>query len=297
MANRLKMKQSSVAGKVPATTDLLLGELAVNTTDGKLYLKKNVSGTETIVDVTAGGLLPATASNLGGVKGLTNLTIDGVGNLSMLAANIAGALGYAPQPTGIMQQFAGATAPIGWLLCDGAAVSRTSYASLFAVVGTTYGAGDGSTTFNVPNMKDRVPVGAGTSHTLGATGGAAAQTPAGSVSVANTSLTTAQLPAHNHGISDPGHSHTVYDPQHNHGLLQGPYDGGGNWTPPGSNTAFGTNATTNYSPTGIGINVSGTGISTTNTGSGTGHNHTATFTGSALSVEQPYTVVNFIIKA
>jgi len=94
MANRLKMKQSSVAGKVPATTDLLLGELAVNTTDGKLYLKKNVSGTETIVDVTAGGLLPASATNLGGVKGLTNLTIDAAGNLSLSGANVNAALGY-----------------------------------------------------------------------------------------------------------------------------------------------------------------------------------------------------------
>ena len=92
MANRLKMKQSSVAGKVPATTDLLLGELAVNTTDGKLYLKKNVNGTETIVDVTAGGLLPATATGLGGVKGLTNLTIDASGNLSLTGNNVASAL-------------------------------------------------------------------------------------------------------------------------------------------------------------------------------------------------------------
>lgn len=55
MANTVKMKQSSVAGKAPTTTDLSLGELAVNTTDGKLYLKKNVSGTESIVEVGAGG--------------------------------------------------------------------------------------------------------------------------------------------------------------------------------------------------------------------------------------------------
>ena len=55
MANTLKHKQSSVAGKAPTTTDLALGELAINTTDGKVYLKKNVSGTESIVEVTAGG--------------------------------------------------------------------------------------------------------------------------------------------------------------------------------------------------------------------------------------------------
>ena len=52
-----------------------------------------------------------------------------------------------------------ASAPTGYLLCDGTAVSRTTYAGLYAVIGTTYGIGDGTTTFNLPNMKGRVPVG------------------------------------------------------------------------------------------------------------------------------------------
>jgi hypothetical protein len=55
MTNTIRVKQSAVAGKVPTTAQLQLGELAVNTTDGKLYLKKNVSGTESIVEVGAGG--------------------------------------------------------------------------------------------------------------------------------------------------------------------------------------------------------------------------------------------------
>ena len=55
-------------------------------------------------------------------------------------------------PTGCVQAFAGNTTPQGWLLCDGSAVSRTDYAALYAVIGTTYGAGDGSTTFNLPNL-------------------------------------------------------------------------------------------------------------------------------------------------
>lgn len=54
-------------------------------------------------------------------------------------------------PVGTITGYAGATAPSGWLLCDGSAVSRTTYAELFGVVGTTYGSGDGSTTFNVPD--------------------------------------------------------------------------------------------------------------------------------------------------
>ena len=77
--------------------------------------------------------------------------------------------------TGSIQMYAGSTAPSGWLICDGSAVSRDDYANLFSVIGTTYGAGDGSTTFNIPNLKGRVPVGLDSSDTsfdtLGETGG------------------------------------------------------------------------------------------------------------------------------
>lgn len=79
-------------------------------------------------------------------------------------------------PTGSLLMFAGAAAPSGWLLCDGAAVSRTTYAALFAAISTTYGVGNGSTTFNVPDLCGRSPLGAGTgagltARTLGAIGG------------------------------------------------------------------------------------------------------------------------------
>lgn len=62
---------------------------------------------------------------------------------------------------GQVTAFAGSTAPEGWLMCNGNAVSRTTYAKLFAVIGTTYGTGDGSTTFNLPNLKGRFPLGVG----------------------------------------------------------------------------------------------------------------------------------------
>lgn len=65
-------------------------------------------------------------------------------------------------PSGAVTEFAGATAPAGWLLCDGAAVSRTTYAALFNAISTTYGVGDGSTTFNLPDLRGRVAVGKGT---------------------------------------------------------------------------------------------------------------------------------------
>ena len=78
-------------------------------------------------------------------------------------------------PVGSISLFAGTTAPNGWLICDGSAVSRTTYANLFSVIGTTYGTGDGSTTFNIPNLKGKVPVGLDSSDTsfdtIGETGG------------------------------------------------------------------------------------------------------------------------------
>jgi len=96
--------------------------------------------------------------------------------------------------TGSISMFAGGSAPDDYLLCDGAAVSRTTYADLFAVIGTTYGAGDGSTTFNVPNLKSRFPVGAGqgsglSNYALAATGGEEAH-----------QLTVAEMPAHTHYV-------------------------------------------------------------------------------------------------
>jgi microcystin-dependent protein len=77
-------------------------------------------------------------------------------------------------PTGMITAFGGASAPTGWLLCDGSAISRTTYASLFAVLSTNYGSGDGSTTFNVPNLQGRFAAGKDGSAefaTLGQSGG------------------------------------------------------------------------------------------------------------------------------
>lgn len=107
-------------------------------------------------------------------------------------------------PAGSLTAYAGSSAPTGWLLCDGAAVSRTTYADLFAAIGTTFGTGDGSTTFNLPDLRGRAPIGAGTgdasdatAHTLGSKSGTETVT-----------LNTTQIPAHAHSITDPGHKHT-----------------------------------------------------------------------------------------
>lgn len=114
-----------------------------------------------------------------------------------------GSTAYGPRgvPVGAVSDFAGATAPPGWLLCYGQAVSRTTYVALFSVLSTTYGVGDGTTTFNLPDLRGRVIAGkddmGGSSanrltspingDNLGAAGGSESHT-----------LTTAEMPAHTH---------------------------------------------------------------------------------------------------
>jgi len=94
-------------------------------------------------------------------------------------------------PTGSLIMWTTGTAPTGWLLCAGTAVSRSTYAALFAVIGTTFGVGDGSTTFNLPNYTNRMPYGT----TVGSTGGSA-----NAVVVSHTHTAT---------VTDPGHLHTI----------------------------------------------------------------------------------------
>lgn len=199
---------------------------------------------------------------------------------------------------GVVLPYAGTAAPDGWMLCHGQAVSRTTYAHLFTVIGTTYGAGDGSTTFNLPDLRGRVAAGkdnmGGTAAsrltaagagldgaTLGAAGGAQTHT-----------LTTAQLAAHNHGVTDPGHSHGVNDPGHSHSQQSwnlssfdatgGPHQVGAD--APGSGGLGGINYTS-FLATGVTVIGNATGISTQNNGSGSAHNNT-----------QPTIVLNHIIK-
>ena len=110
---------------------------------------------------------------------------------------------------GAIKPWGKATAPVGYLLCDGTAVSRTTYAELYVVLGDTYGAGNGSTTFNVPQLQGKTPQGYdGNTYNLAATGGAntvtvavtntQAVTVTGSIS--NTALTTAQIASHSHDV-------------------------------------------------------------------------------------------------
>jgi microcystin-dependent protein len=183
--------------------------------------------------------------------------------------------GVSAIPAGSVIAYGGATAPNGWLLCDGSAISRTTYAALFAAVSTTYGAGDGSTTFNVPDLRGRVIAGqddmGGSSanrltnqtggldgDTLGATGGSETHT-----------LTSAQMPAHTHTatVTDPGHTHTT------------PTNDGGSRADGASVTPTNSDGVTGNATTGITVANSSTG------GDGA-HNNV-----------QPTLILNYIIRA
>ena len=97
-------------------------------------------------------------------------------------------------PTGTILAYGGASAPTGFLICDGSAQSRTTYADLFNVITTTYGAGNGSSTFNIPDLRARVPVGVKSGDTDFSARGL-------TVGESRNTLTSAQVPSHAHGIT------------------------------------------------------------------------------------------------
>lgn len=178
-------------------------------------------------------------------------------------------------PTGVITAYGAAVAPSGWLLCNGSAISRTTYATLFATIGTTYGAGDGATTFNLPDLQQRFPLGkaaAGTGATLGGTGGNIDH--------------THSLPAHYHGMGTG--STAAVDIAHNHGSSSvsgtvGGSDGTHSHTEAACNTGTsGTAPIDRFQITGR----TGAALATVNitsTGSGHGHSFSLTAAGQTLS--------------
>lgn len=216
-----------------------------------------LTGTEQLVnkDLSVANTFPSNFATTNGVQTFTNKTFD---STSPTALN----------PTGVILMYAANTAiPTGWLLCNGQEVSRIAYATLFAKIGTTFGVGDGTNTFNVPNLRGRVPVGMDGSYefnTMGATGGEKTHT-----------LTAAEMPAHSHGGTTTGtgaHGHTT----------RSSADAGG------STLAFLRSANTSVT-TGGGMVDSSSGDHThgiQTDGASAPHNNI-----------QPYLVLNFIIKA
>ena len=207
-------------------------------------------------------------------------------------------------PVGVIEMFAGATAPNGWLICNGSTVSRKTYSDLFKVIGTTYGVGNSNDTFTLPDMRGRTPIGVGTG------AGLTARTLAATTGAESATLLEANLPSHAHAFTPSGSLNT--ESSHTHGSANAGghihssnnsfllYVGGGG----GANLSAGST----YQIYNLNATIQSNGDhSHGSTNSNTGHTHT--FTGSsgttgngngtatAVSLMQPAIAVNFIIKA
>lgn len=203
-------------------------------------------------------------------------------------------------PVATVVSYAGATAPQGFLICDGSLVSKTTYGDLFAILGNTYGTAT-ATQFYLPNLQSKFPIGKSASYALGSTGGSFSQTPTGSiastfsgnsvtpsgsvsVSVANHSLTIAELPSHTHTFSGWSMSQGI---RHQDGTDHIPQRGD-QGSQSGTFTSSSVGSGSGHSHSGSG---SFSGNSLTPTGS-----VSSSFTGSAVDVTNPYISLNYIIK-
>lgn len=193
--------------------------------DRSLVVKANgvtiVTGNSTDVTTTVPVVLPAAPTTT--LQAATKGYVDGLTG----------------SPAGIIAPFAGTSAPSGWLACQGQAISRSTYATLFTAIGTTWGSGDGSTTFNLPDLRGMFLRGTGTNAT-GSSSGAVG--PSVGTYAADTYLN------HSHAVTDPGHAHTV--PSYvSTGLSAG-----------GTSYAVGTGTTSSSTnTTGLTVNTSTTG--------------------------------------
>lgn len=111
-------------------------------------------------------------------------------------------------PSGVVYPFAGSSAPKGYFICDGAAINRETYSDLFNVIGTTYGSGDGSTTFNLPDARGRAIYGLGTNTDIDALGENDGTTLADRTPKHQLSID--EMPSHSHNIGPSGNPQTFY---------------------------------------------------------------------------------------
>ena len=160
------------------------------------------------------------------------LSSVGNGTNASVWINGTGGTGFT-MPSGTIVDYAGSSAPTDWLLCNGASVSTTTYATLFAAIGYTYG-GSGAS-FTLPDLRDRTAIGAGSSYALGNTGGSS-----------STTLSISNMPSHNHAVdlnhghgwNDPGHHHLIASISHSHTLPNLAHSHGANSSDPGAYGSF-----------------------------------------------------------
>jgi hypothetical protein len=199
-------------------------------------------------------------SRVGIMTSTPQYTLDVEGDLRVTGSIIGPAASVFT--AGMIMIWATSTAPTGWFVCDGTAVSRTTYTVLFAIIGSTYGNGDGVNTFNLPDMRSRFPLGTSGTYGLGTTGGSMTQT-----------LTSNQLPAHSHGITDSGHIHGMNPDVGTTGYSLGASGLAEGWV---ATNGIVTHLSTTSVVTGITINNAGGG--------------------QAFNIINAYQAVNYIIK-
>ena len=225
---------------------------------GNDTLNWNGRGPLNIQKPTTAGLVNIAANDIVANQRV-DVIVDTVLNVFMLMTPPTASI---VAPTGSIMDFAAAAAPAGWLICDGSSQLRSTYQALFNVIGTTYGAADGSH-FNLPDLRGRIVVAAGqgtglANRVLAATGGEETHT-----------LTTPEMPVHAHGVTDPQHAHTI------HPVVSGTASGSGTV---GGGVIDWVNA--------IGAtDAAATGIAIQNQGGGGAHNNMP-----------PFLVLNKIIK-
>lgn len=255
---------ATIGGNLAVTgTTTLTGNATMGTVTGASFNKTAITA-------------PATGSTLAIADGKT-LTVN---NTMTLISTDGSSINFSTYlPPGVWLPYGGTAAPSGWLLCDGSAVNRTTYSALFTAIGIAYGAGNGTTTFNVPDMRGRVVAGRDDM------GGSAASrltsttmTPNGTTLAAvggsqTHTLITAELAAHSHSVTDSGHTHSITQSGNTGSNVFIGGSGGGNslWSLAAAATATNSNTT---------------GITIQNAGSGSAHNNV-----------QPTIIANYIIKA
>lgn len=179
---------------------------------GIQYLLK-FAGSLTLTHNATSLILPAATNILTGAGDTCLMMSEGGGNWRCVWYQRASGSFL---PAGMVMPFAGSSAPGGWLLCDGSAVSRSTYSVLFGVIGTTYGVGDGSTTFNVPDMRGRAPFG---KDDMG--GSAASRITSGVSGITGSSLGAVGGDQHSqqHTHTENSHSHNINSGIGVHGLV------------------------------------------------------------------------------
>ena len=217
---------------------------------------------------------------------------------------------------GTILPWSNSTLPSGYLNCDGSAVSRSTYAALFAVIATDCGVGNGSSTFNLPDLQDKVPVGVSGSKAVASSGGSATATPAGSITIGaitpagnlsmssitpsgnvggstgNTTISQSNMPSHQHR-NNAGHPNTNTNDTAGSDGARNIY----------GNTTFGRLQLLGTLTGGGGAhshnmsaNFSGSAVTPSGNFSGTSVTPSGSFSGSSLSTLQPYVAIKFMIK-